>query len=185
MLEIEMKFPVPEFSTVMTQLQQWGPGDPIHRQEVDHYFNKPAYRDFARTDEALRVRQVGSANFVTYKGPKRDGGTKTRTEIEVGLAKGDQAAQDFRRILAHLGYEPVAVVRKDRRIYHFDRGGFHLEVCLDDVEGVGTFAELEIQAPEDGLEPARTALLQAAADLRLQPSERRSYLELLLSKRGQ
>ena len=51
------------------------------------------------------------------------------------------------------------------------------------MEGVGSFAELEIIAPASALEPAKAILLALAADLGLSGSERRSYLEMLLSKR--
>jgi adenylate cyclase class IV len=44
--------------------------------------------------------------------------------------------------------------------------------------------ELEIQAPEEEMERARGVLLDAAKDLGLEGSERRSYLEMLLEKRG-
>ncbi len=151
--------------------------------EADHYFNAPD-RDFARTDEALRLRRIGSANRVTYKGPKRDAQTKTRTEIEVPLAKGDQAAEDFSRLLTHLGYRPVAVVRKQRRIFHLNRAGFALEVCLDEVDDVGRYAELEIVAPEEQLAAARDVVMALAAEWGLGPTERRSYLELLLETRA-
>src|SRR5262249_10306128 len=154
----------------------------VSRQEADHYFNAPD-RDFARTDEALRLRRIGAANLVTYKGPKRDAQTKTRTEIEVSLAEGDTTAADFGRLLTHLGYRSVAVVSKTRCIYHLDRDGFALEICLDKVEGLSTFAELEILAPEERLEAARDLLLRTAAELGLSDSERRSYLELLLAAR--
>ena len=128
------------------------------------------------------MRRIGSANYVTYKGPKRDVQTKTRTEIEVPLAEGDKAAEDFARLLQQLGYRPVAVVRKRRRVFHWQRDGFPMEVCLDEVDGLGRFAELEIQAPEEELDAARSVLLQTAAALGLTGSERRSYLELLLSR---
>jgi adenylate cyclase class 2 len=180
MLEVEMKFPVSDFAALERQLAALGIQDVQARQEVDHYFNAPE-RDFARTDEALRLRRIGPANFVTYKGPKRDAHTKTRTEIEVPLAEGDAAADACAQILVHLGYRPVAVVRKQRRIYHGRRDGFALEVCLDEVAGVGSYAELEILAPEDDLEAARAVLLQLASSLGLTTSERRSYLELLLA----
>ena len=183
MLEVEMKFPAPDFAALKRRLRQWGARADAPERNADHYFNAPD-RDFARTDEALRLRRIGQANFVTYKGPKRDAQTKTRTEIEVGIAPGDAAAADFGCLLVHLGYRPVAVVRKARRLFHLRRGGFALEVTLDDVEGLGRFAELEIQAPEEQLDAARDVLLQAAADLGLSASERRSYLELLLAARG-
>src|SRR5437667_3678989 len=117
MLEIEMKFPVADFGPVQRVLSGWGAAQAESRQDADHYFNAPD-RDFARTDEALRLRRIGPANYVTYKGPKRDLQTKTRTEIEVPLADGDAAAEDFQRLLTHLGYRPVAVVRKSRRRFH-------------------------------------------------------------------
>jgi adenylate cyclase class 2 len=179
MLEVEMKFPVADFQVVTERLRTWGaPADPPI-QEADHYFNAPD-RDFARTDEALRLRRIGSANRVTYKGPRQPGPAKTRTEIEVGLAQGEPAALDFARLLTALDYRPVAVVRKQRTCYHLARAGFRLEVCLDDVEKVGRFVEVEILAPEDMLPRAQEVLHEVAMDLGLQNHERRSYLELLL-----
>jgi adenylate cyclase class 2 len=181
MLEIEMKFPVPSFDAVRQALAAWDAvaGTPLH--EADYYFNAPD-RDFARTDEALRLRCIGADNRLTYKGPKRDAQTKTRTEIEVGLAPGPQAADDFRRLLTHLGYRFVQVVKKRRLIYRLRREDFALEACLDEVDGLGRFVELEIQAPEEQLEQGRDVLLGTARDLNLTASERRSYLELLLSQ---
>lgn len=183
MVEVEMKFPVTDFAPLETCLMERGARAAAPRQEADHYFNAPD-RDFACTDEALRLRRSGTANFVTYKGPKRDSQTKTRTEIEVALADGPAVAEDFGKLLRHLGYRPVAIVRKRRRIYHLEREGFSLEVCLDEVEEVGRFVELEIQAPENQLGAARNVLMQIATELGLANSERRSYLELLLEKRS-
>jgi adenylate cyclase class 2 len=181
MLEIEMKFPVADFADLQRRLAEWGVAPAATREDADQYFNAPD-RDFARTDEALRLRRIGPANFVTYKGPKRDAHTKTRTEVEVPLAGGDRAAADFASILTHLRYRPTAIVRKRRTIYHLQRQGFDLEVSLDEVEQVGRFVELEIQAPEEALEQGRSALLETAGELGLGASERRSYLELLLEK---
>ncbi len=184
MLEIEIKFPIPEFSSLERALGDYGVRQTAALEEADHYFNAPD-RDFARTDEALRLRRVGAANFVTYKGPKRDAQTKTRTEIEVPLANGDAVASDFMQILQHLGYRPVAVVRKRRRIFQLERDGYAVEICLDELDELGRFAELEIVAPEDRLEEGRAVLLRLATELGLTVSERRSYLELLLAKRGE
>jgi adenylate cyclase, class 2 len=182
MLEVEVKYAGADFAAVERQLRAWGAVEDPPRHDADHYFNAPD-RDFAVTDEALRLRRIGDRNFVTYKGPKRDLQTKTRTEIEVPIAPGDAAAADFSRLLVQLHYRPVAVVKKARRLFHLQRDSFALEVTLDDVEDVGRFAELEIQAPEEQFDAARTVLLQAAAELGLSASERRSYLELLLAAR--
>jgi adenylate cyclase class 2 len=181
MIEVEQKFRGVDFAALEQRLRASGAIEGQRRAEADHYFNAPD-RDFARTDEALRIRRVGSATRVTYKGPKRDIQTKTRTEIEVPLGDGDETADDFARLLVLLGYRSVAVVRKVRRTFHLERDGFDLAVTLDDVAGVGQFAELEIDVEEEHLDAARATLLRAAAELGLTEAERRSYLELLLSQ---
>jgi adenylate cyclase class 2 len=179
MLEIEMKFPVPDLAELEARLTPLGARQTDARQEIDHYLNAPD-RDFAVTDEALRVRRVGAGNFVTYKGPKVDVQTKTRTEIEVPLAEGPDVADAIIRLLHCLGYRSVATVSKQRRTYQLTRLRFAVAICLDDVVGLGTYAELEIIGPEERLDEARVVLLQLAAELGLAHSERRSYLELLL-----
>ncbi len=180
MLEVEMKFPATNLAALEQRLRERGASPGKVLCEEDHYFNAPD-RDFARTDEALRLRRIGAANFVTYKGPKRDAQTKTRSEIEVPLAEGDRSAADFVNLLKHLGYRPVAVVRKQRRTLSLREGGFPVEVCLDEVEQIGCFAELEIIVPEDQLTEARAVLQRLSAELGLGGSERRSYLEMLLA----
>ncbi len=184
MLEIEQKFARADFAAVERRLAEWGAGAPEEHNEADHYFNAPD-RDFARTDEAFRLRRVGRANFLTYKGPKRDPNVKIRTELEVPLPDGDDAAAQFTQLLTHLGYRPVAVVRKRRRSCRLTRGGFALNVCLDEVDELGRFAEVEIVAPEDQVDAARAALAEVVTGLGLHDLERRSYLGLLLASRGE
>ena len=181
MLEVEMKFPVGDLSLLERRLSEMGAAKHQELDEVDHYFNAPD-RDFARTDEALRIRRIGACNFVTYKGPKLDAQTKTRSEVEVALAPGEAVLEAFTRLLIHLGYRPVAAVRKHRQTFRLLKDGFEIEVALDEVEKVGRYAELEIQAPEDRSPDARKALLSVASELGVSNSERRSYLELLLSR---
>ena len=183
MLEVEMKFPVVDLAPIERRLVEWGATVDRPRTDVDRYFNAPD-RDFARTDEAFRLRRIGAANYVTYKGPKRDAQTKTRTEIEVPLAEGDRAAEDFSRLVICLGYRPVAEVRKQRRVFHLRRAGFDLELCLDQVAELGSFVEVEILADEPALDKARGVLMQTAEELGLSGSERKSYLELLLARRA-
>src|SRR5438270_339039 len=116
MFEIEMKFPVADFAAIETRLRQWNAraGEPL--DEADHYFNAPD-RDFAKTDEAFRLRRIGTNNRITYKGPKQGGPAKTRTEVELAVESGPTAAEAFCRLVEHLGYRPVAVVRKRRTPY--------------------------------------------------------------------
>lgn len=183
MLEIEMKFRVNDFTAVEKKLQAWKADALPALDEADHYFNAPD-RDFAKTDEAFRLRTVGTDNSVTYKGPKETGPTKTRTEIEIGLEPGIAAADKFCQLVQHLGYRPTAVVKKRRTIYELERGGFSLEACLDEVETLGHFVEIEIVAEPAHKKRAQALLLEVARDLGLPASEPRSYLEMVLAKKS-
>jgi adenylate cyclase class 2 len=181
---MEMKFAVADFDAIVQRLAQWGAraGEPL--DEADHYFNAPD-RDFAKTDEAFRLRRIADRNRITYKGPKQGGPAKTRTEVELAIDSGADAADAFCRLVVHLGYRPVAIVRKRRIPYHFDRGGFALEVCCDDVEQLGRFVEVEIVAPPEQRTAAETVLGAVAGQLGLQGPEKRAYLQMLLARRGE
>jgi adenylate cyclase class 2 len=76
------------------------------------------------------------------------------------------------------------VVRKRRRQAALERDGFSFTVCLDDVEGLGRFAEVEVLAPDDRRAEAERAVARLAAELGLSEVERRSYLGLVLAKQA-
>jgi adenylate cyclase class 2 len=103
--EVEQKFPVAELAAVQERLVALGAQLQAEREDRDLYFAHPA-RDFARTDEALRIRRVGTSNFITYKGPKIDPATKTRREIELDLPPGETAAAQWTELLEYLGFGP-------------------------------------------------------------------------------
>jgi adenylate cyclase, class 2 len=180
--EVEQKHRLKDVAEFVRRLLSRGitPGPPV--EQSDQYFDHPA-RDFAETDEALRIRTVGSESFVTYKGPKLDATTKTRRELELPLDAKDPDGSQFAELLAALGFTPVAVVRKGRRLFHLHHDGRDVEGALDDVDGVGTFVELELLADEGNLEEAKRIVTTLATELNLGASERRSYLEMLLEQR--
>jgi adenylate cyclase class 2 len=179
--EVEQKHRVEDAAKLLAELARRGVSlaEPI--VQSDQYFAHPA-RDFAQTDEALRIRTVGDTSFVTYKGPKLDAATKTRHELELPLASSDADGSQFAELLSALGFTPVATVRKQRRIFHVSHEGRDVEGALDEVDGVGSFVEVELTADEASLESAKCVIASLAAELQLGPSERRSYLELLLSR---
>jgi len=180
-LEVEQKHRVEDVAALIATLGKRGVtiGPPV--TQVDQYFAHPA-RDYARSDEALRIRSAGGASFVTYKGPKLDATTKTRRELELPLAASDADGLQFVELLQALGFRPVATVRKHRRTFHVRRQAHEVEGALDDVDGVGTFVELELQADDAHVDVARDTIRSLATELKLGDSERRSYLELLLSQ---
>src|SRR6476660_6910682 len=114
--EVEQKHRVPDEAEFVARLQERGANLEKPIEQSDQYYAHPC-RDFATTDEALRIRVVGDESFVTYKGPKLDKTTKTRREIELPLDPDDHEGSQFASLLAALGFTPVAVVRKRRRAF--------------------------------------------------------------------
>jgi adenylate cyclase class 2 len=179
--EVEQKHRVKDVPALVGRLRDRGIALQPAAVQSDQYFAHPA-RDFASTDEALRIRTVGGMSFVTYKGPKLDATTKTRREMELPLHADDRDGTRFGQLLAALGFRPVLTVRKQRRTFHIGHSGRVVEGALDDVDGVGTYVELELGADDASLEECKRIIRELAATLDLGPLERRSYLELLLAK---
>lgn len=186
-IEVELKFPLdadnPTAEEIITRLEQLGSHAHPRRQQRDCYYAHPV-RDFATTDEALRIRVSDSITRLTYKGPLLDPVAKTRRELEFEIASSEQAAS----LLEALGFRPVREVAKQRRPFVLVHDGHEIEVVIDEVESLGTFVELETLIDEGDGETGRTAarncLLALAAELGLSRSERRSYLGLLLDLSG-
>ena len=178
--EVEQKFPAADLAVVRGKLLGLGASFQASLSQADSYFAHPA-RDFGKTDEALRLRQIGDENLITYKGPKLDAQTKTRREIELPLAPGGAAFDQFVELLNCLGFRRVLTVCKQREPGLLAWEGQSVHLALDQVSGLGSFVELEITADGSTLQQAKAAVMSLAARLGLGPSERKSYLELLRS----
>jgi adenylate cyclase class 2 len=186
MLEVEIKMRLPQDYPIQDRLAEAGLVLHEQRDEADRYWNAPD-RDFAKTDEALRIRRFGKHASITYKGPKLGSTGKTRTELEATLADDPEAVAKLEQILEALGYRRTAEVLKARTLYKPAAGAdlpAELDVTVDDVEGVGRFVELECKAEAAGAAQLQDQLFALARRLGLTESERRSYLELLLASRA-
>jgi 2-amino-4-hydroxy-6-hydroxymethyldihydropteridine diphosphokinase len=179
--EVELKFAAPieggEFELEPKLRALGAEAEPVERH-VDRYFNSPA-RDFAATDEALRLRSVGAETILTYKGPKVDAATKTRFELEVPVEARHE--QDLAEVLRRVGFREVRTVEKTRRPFGMRWRGRRMTVSIDAVAGLPPFIELETIAEDAEVDDARAALEALAEELGLANRERRSYLEMLLA----
>jgi adenylate cyclase class 2 len=175
MIEIEIKARA-NLEALRKKLKQDGAALERAVEQTDIYYNAPD-RDFAKTDEALRLRNEAGQIFLTYKGPKLDAESKTRKEVEVEVA-GFDGMED---ILHSLGYGATLRVHKTREIYHLDGA----VVCLDRVDGLGDFVELETLATDEGgMEERRDWLIGVMRRLGVEGDLiRESYLEMLLAKK--
>ena len=176
MIEVEVKAWVHDFRDIKRKLDKIGAKKIKTEHQEDTYFNAP-HRDFAKTDEALRIRKTSNDKtqriFITYKGPKIDKVSKTRKEVEVGVENAENAAQ----ILENLGFHPVATIRKIRDVYFLDE----FVISLDDVHMIGNFVEIEKEIKEGkSFNKIVNEILKIYKKLGITEGfERRSYLELL------
>lgn len=174
MYEVELKVPA-DHEEVRNRLAALDTDHLGAVTQSDTYYDAP-HRNFAETDEAVRLRDEttadGTRTELTYKGPKVDPDSKAREEVETGVEDNDDADA----ILQAVGFEPAAVVTKERDRFHFD--GY--TVTLDSVEGLGEFVEVETESED--VDSAREGAKDVLAELGLDPGEqiRTSYLGLLL-----
>jgi len=176
LIEVEVKASVKYFADVQEKLTQIGAIKIKREHQMDVYYNAP-HKDFAESDEALRIREIpknGKKRIIlTYKGAKMDDVSKTRKEIEVDVSD----AENTGLIFENLGFRRAASVTKDRDIYHIDE----FIITLDTVFEVGTYVEIETEAHEDkDTSESLNKIFEIYKKLGIEEGfERRSYLELM------
>ena len=202
MYEVEQKYPLADVPAVEVALARLGATWHGTAGQVDRYFNHPS-RDFAITDEALRLRRTDDTLAITWKGPRLDATAKARREIELPLAEaavpaaagaeaavpaaaGAEAAvpatlDRWTELLGALGFRQVLEVAKRRRLATVAWQGAAIEIAIDHVAGLGDFVELELQADAAGIAAAAARVESLARELGCTNPERRSYLEMLLA----
>lgn len=188
MFEVELKFPVDSHHRLRQSLATMNTTHQATSYHCDEYFNH-CLLDFAAQDIALRIRSRNQQHTLTYKGPNLDQHAKVRQEIELDLVDADKTK--FRQMLFGMGFHSVATVNKNRdsiAVTLDSSGGRQfrhpkVEVCLDEVDGVGCFVELEVVVDEKSeIQSAKQSLLALAGTLGItaQPTTV-SYLEMLLN----
>jgi len=190
--EVELKYRVADGRAIEDRLASLGACWHGTTEQVDRYFNHPS-RDFAVTDEALRLRSTAAGVAITWKGPRLDATAKTRREIELPLASAAVPAaaealaavpatlDRWTELLEALGFRQVREVAKRRRLATVAWEGAAIEVALDHVAGLGDFVELELQAEPACIAVAAARIESLARELGCTNPERRSYLEMLLA----
>jgi predicted adenylyl cyclase CyaB len=123
---------------------------------------------------ALRVREDGDHAWVTLKAgfEKRDG-IRIREELEPAIRPEDVAL--WLAVFARLGFAAHRVVAKTRKEYQ--RGEVH--VVLDEVEGLGAYAEIEVVGDDADRAQAQLEIVMAELGVGALPRITKSYRDLL------
>lgn len=182
MIEVEQKFRVTDEAKLRSELVAAGFSQQDTVTQVDLYFQHPV-RNFAETDEALRLRRDGQHWAVTYKGPRQPGPCKQRFELELPIVAAPETEQQWTVFLEQLGFAPVATVRKQREIWcSSQHPGFCVTIdALERELETPVFCELEVVVPAESTVAAVTRIESMARQLSLSEVEKRSYLEMILS----
>ena len=181
--EIEIKLPIADKDSVQTKLLQLGFEVAAKIRECDMYYNS-VYHDVKELGEALRIRK--STDLLTgitkaqinFKGKKIDKVSMSRQEYETVVEDADSMEQ----ILKSLDFLPVAGVTKTRIYLQREK----MTACLDQVDGLGDFLELEVIAHE---EASRETYLEnmehllTTLGLSMKDTVRTSYLGMLLKEK--
>ena len=179
MLEVEVKARIDNIEEIKNKLTKINAKkDKIEYQE-DIYFNSPIV-DFAKTDEALRIRKTITNNkekiFITYKGPKLDQKSKTRREIETEIKN----QEEFQEIFENLQFKTVRKVKKNRQYYTIE----NYTISIDEVEGLEPYMEIEtILNDNNNYDNELNKIYEIFETLGITNNfETTSYLELLENK---
>ncbi|MEA4957801.1 Adenylate cyclase CyaB [bioreactor metagenome] len=176
MIEVEVKAKIDNFDSIEKGLKKIGAKKTHVEHQEDLYFNSPI-KDFAKTDEALRIRKVNIEDsfetYITYKGPKIDEKSKTRKEIEVKIEDSEKVSNIFKS----LEFVETSKVVKNRTIYLLEQ----YIISLDNVIGLGPYMEIETDIDEGcDYESEIDKIFDIFKKLDIISGfERTSYLELL------
>lgn len=195
MIEVEVKIQISDPFFLRNKFKQLGGIYKLSLIHEDIYYNMPTgLRDFAKTDEALRIRSSteyknGEKNktekkvfYLTYKGKKLDQISKSRHEIELKL----ENANSMKEILANLGFREILTVKKERELYEFEYKDNKIEALLDYLPALNSYfleVELIAQSSEE-LSEKRDQLFRFLLEFGYtqKDSITESYLELIIKK---
>lgn len=156
MQEIELKARLTNPAATVATLEARGCvfSEPITQH--DTIFVKEPSRDidtYLENDYFLRIRVLSTGKTIftaKYNPSRKHFGDTMVTEHEVEVASAEAA----RGIIELLGFKEAVQVSKSRRTGHLDS----FEVCIDELEGIGSFIEVERCMPDD----TELAVIEAA-----------------------
>jgi adenylate cyclase class 2 len=179
-MEIEVKAKVADLSAIRARIVALGCTftDPVVQDDTGYVRNVGSMDAFLGNDVFLRIRvQSDGRVMYTAKKPSRfagDGLAKTEHEVTVS------SAEELTRILELSGFVRAVHVRKSRQTAHYNQ----YEICLDEIEGLGSFIEVEVIGEEvdaDSVQQDMRAFLQTLG-IRAEDQVRKGYDILILER---
>ncbi len=177
MIEVEIRAKINNLNEIKENLENLGAKFLKKEKQVDKIFGHPMFLDsenmIIEKGIVPRIRQKAEKIILEFKEICRDGAgfeiKSSLTDIPLGV-----------KFLEKLGFKEAFTVSKEREEYSFG----DLNICLDFVEGLGNFIEIEkmISSPDKKEEAKKECLdlsFKIAPDLELEPKK---YGDLIQEK---
>jgi adenylate cyclase class 2 len=156
LIEVERKRELADVEDFTRRLAEAGCHETGTSIEVDTYYSRPDV-DYMVTFECLRIRQRDEFAEITYKpastrSTHSTSGVTAKRETNVGLSGSEQVfAAD--ELLAAIGMVRLCRVEKTRTTFRYP-GRDDVTVTIDQLVGVGAFAETEVMAVDENVATA-------------------------------
>lgn len=149
MIEVEFKLRIADVQAFEAKLAALGAKNKGRWREDDAYFS-PSHRDFWKTVECLRIREFSggkSGAILTYKPPssKQNSGKGFFHKEELEMEMSSENAKALRQLFGFLDVNEIMRITKARSLFLLG----NIEVCIDIVDKLGSFAEVSTFAKEN------------------------------------
>lgn len=151
MLEVEIKARIKNRTEILQKLDKLGCTIKRGKEQEDRVFIKKEIQNFENPlgENIIRLRREESKNILTLKKKMQE--NKACLELESLI----EDYESVSRMLEEMGYKQVAIIKKKRMRYALDK----MSICIDSVEDLGDFIEVEIMTEENN-ESQEKAILE-------------------------
>ncbi len=171
-MEIELRFKVKNLASIEKKLQNLQAKFVKEKKQIDKYFGEISLYKKVNYSFLLRVRIEADKVFLTYKG---DNFKKAGVWQEYDFLIEDENKAES--MIRDMGFEEVIIVEKYRKEYTLN----NLTICLDRIEGLGEFVEIEYLDDKNDSKQKHQELIEK---LEINESRiiHRGYVTMLLEK---
>jgi len=173
-MEIEIRAKIKDIKNVEQCLVGLGAKLVKQKKQNDKYFGEINLFKKLGYSFLIRVRNEGDRKFLTYKGAeaKKDG---IWEEYEFNID--DEIMAEA--MLKAMGLEKIIEVNKNRIEYKID----NLTICLDAIENLGCFVEIESQDDND-IDKDKLKKIMDKLNIKESQIMHKGYITMLLIKNG-
>lgn len=170
MREIEIKAHLRDREGVKERLEELGCvfGEVAIQKDVVYVEKVGSIETYLSNINFLRIRETDTQCIFTVKQHKNRTQNSDSTSMPLEHEVVVNSPTELEAILRLLGYEKVLRINKTRQSTHFNTW----EVCIDDVEDLGSFIEIEQLAEDDeDVAPISSQLSTFLASLGIAPKD--------------